>query len=197
MSFSTGGLFFKESLLVIASFCRLKNWDLVRELTLKENLLQARTAATLKRNAQEIILRLKNLSDELIMQTPELIPEIQRKIIWFAVCQTYDFIREFAVEVVRHKHLTMQYHVDHSDFNDFFNSKKVWHSELEKISPQTLAKLRQVLIKIVREAEIINNDGLIIPFAGLHAVPSKLAGDCRFLEILPISNAEFKRYATK
>jgi len=197
MSFSTGGLFLKESLLVIASFCRLNSWNEVREQVLKDNLLQARTAATLKRNTQEIILRLKHLSDGVILQMPGLMPEIQRKIIWFAVCETYDFIREFAVEVIRQKHLTMQYHVDNSDFNEFFNTKQVWHPELETISQQTLAKLRQVLFKIVREAEIINDNGLIIPFAGLSHTPAELAGNRRFLEVLPVSNADFKRFVSK
>lgn len=197
MSFSTGGLFHKESVLVAECFCRLKDWEKTRKQILDENILMARTNASLKRNTQEIILRLKNISESVVKVIPDCCPDMQRKIIWYAVCETYDFIKDFAREVIVNKHQTMQYQIDYSDFEEFFNSKTLWHTELERLKPKTIDKLRQVLFKILREAEIITDKGFIIPFNGIIEIPMALRHNKSFAQIMPMSNAELKRWLEK
>lgn len=77
MSFSTGGLFHKESVLVAETFCLLKNWNKTRDKVLDENILMARTTASLKRNTQEIILRLKCIPEKVVKAMPECCPDIE------------------------------------------------------------------------------------------------------------------------
>ncbi len=38
-----------------------------------------------------------------------------------------------------------------------------WHEELEKVTATTRKKLRQVLFRMLREAEILSSDNAIIP----------------------------------
>jgi len=49
MSFTTGGLFYRESVALAMLFVELNDWDSVREKVLSENLLQYRTLNTSKR----------------------------------------------------------------------------------------------------------------------------------------------------
>ena len=41
------------------------------------------------------------------------------------------------------------------DFDLFFNKKSEWHPELEKLTVTTISKIRQVLFRIMREADIL------------------------------------------
>ena len=50
----------------------------------------------------------------------------------------------------------------HEDFDVFFNSKLQWHEELEGIAETTRHKLRQVLFKMLVEANFINKDYSIL-----------------------------------
>ncbi|MFR9013437.1 MAG: BrxA family protein [Desulfovibrio piger] len=49
MSFTTGALFYHESVRIIELFSSLKQWEKVREAVIAENAIQARTTTTLKR----------------------------------------------------------------------------------------------------------------------------------------------------
>ena len=49
MSFTTGALFYHESVRIIELFSSLKQWEKVREAVIAENAIQACTTTTLKR----------------------------------------------------------------------------------------------------------------------------------------------------
>ncbi len=161
MSFTTGGLFHRESVELAGLFLELEDWRTVRARVLSDNLLRTRTLSTAKRLCTEIISRLKKLDpremDLLVRGEP---PE-QRRLLWIAVCRRHKFIAEFAVEVIRERHITMKPDLGCGDFDAFFNQKSEWRPELDKIQPSTRNKLRQVLFKILREAEILTADNTI------------------------------------
>ena len=52
----------------------------------------------------------------------------------------------------------MQYKIEQFDFDAFFNSKMNYHESLENITETTRKKLKQVLFKMMKEAEIIDRD---------------------------------------
>ena len=80
---------------------------------------------------------------------------------WIAVCRRYRFIADFAVEVLRERYITLKSDLTHEDFDSFFNRKSEWHLELEEITPATRGKLRQVLFKILREADLLTANNMI------------------------------------
>ncbi|WP_419632366.1 BrxA family protein [Thiolapillus sp.] len=59
----------------------------------------------------------------------------------------------------------MTYHneISADDFDVFFNAKMEIYPELEKITDSTRKKQRQVLFRIMREAQIIDSNDTIIP----------------------------------
>jgi hypothetical protein len=194
MSFTAGGLFFKEAQEVAEIYFDYKNWGEVRKQVLADNVLQAKTKASLKRFIQEIIFRLEQLNeDQLALLISGSIHE-KKYLLWYAACKRHKFISEFAVEVIREKFLHLNYKVEQRDFDIFFNRKAEWHDELDGLTVTTVKKIRQVLFRIMREADIILPDDSINT---IHISP-KLKGTfskptAADFSIFPISDVEIKR----
>ena len=163
MSFSTGGIFYQESLSLAKLYAQLSGWGEVKATALENNVLQTRTESSAKRIIREVITRLQCLTPEELTLLTNSARSDQNSILWIAVCRNYTFIREFAVEVIREQYLNFQYDLSYEDFDSFFYRKMEWNEELETISDSTRKKLRQILFKILREVDIISEDKSIIP----------------------------------
>lgn len=161
MSFTTGSLFYLESVKLAELFITLNDWNAVRNKVLSENLLQARTQNTSKRVCREIISRLKTLAPLEIDLLINGSPQEQTYLLWIAVCRRYKFIADFAVEIIRESYLSLKTDLTHQDFDSFFNKKSECHSELDKIKPTTKTKLRQILFKILREVDLLTANNTI------------------------------------
>lgn len=85
----------------------------------------------------------------------------QAYLLWLAICRRYQFIGDFAIEVIRERFISLKTDLNYIDFDSFFNQKSEWHVELENIKPSTRYKLRQVLFKILREADLLTEKNLI------------------------------------
>lgn len=62
MSFTTGSLFYRESVNMAKLYLDLGDWGSVRDKVIAENLLQARAINSLKRVCNEIVSRLKTMN---------------------------------------------------------------------------------------------------------------------------------------
>ena len=175
MSFTVGGLFHHESVDLAALYQGLGDWTAVRNQVIEHNLLQSRTQSTLKRVCREIIARLRTLGEEELEYLIKGKRSEQARLLWIAVCRRYRFIAEFAVEVMRERHLAFRVDLSHDDFDAFFNRKAEWHSELDEIKPTTRRKLRQVLFRMLQESGLLTANytitGVILTPGLLQALP--------------------------
>lgn len=163
LSFTTGALMHQESITIAERYAALQDWEQVRKQVIAENLLQTRTQNTLRRFCREVISRLKLLNTiELALLVTGTLQE-QRYLLWLAICRRYEFIGDFAREVVHERHLSMTLTLTPSEFDSFFNRKSEWHDELEQIAPATRGKLRQILFKMLREADLLTKADQINP----------------------------------
>ncbi len=163
MSFTTGGLFLYESLETVRLFRETNSWETTKRRLIDENLLQVRTQSTAKRISQEIILRLKTLNDKELRLLVDGEDVEQKYLLWIGVCRLYRFIKEFAVEVIREHYLSLNQKISPEDFETFFEDKAQIFPELNKISLKTRQKLKQVLFRLLREAELIDRENTIVP----------------------------------
>ncbi len=163
MSFTTGGLFHLESVQLAMLYLDIEDWDAVREKVIAENILQSRTVNTLKRVCREIISRLKTLNSDELHFFVQATRQEQIHLLWLAICRRYRFISDFAIEVLREHSITMNTDLTYEDFDAFFNRKSEWHKEIEEIRPTTRNKLRQVLFKMLREADFLTANNTITP----------------------------------
>ena len=163
LSFTTGGLFLQEAPMVAACYLRLHDWMATRAQLREENLLQVRTASAATRISREITARLQELTADELLVFPDLSLRDQANLLWVAVCRRYPFIRDFATEVLREHHLLLRRQLALTDFDSFFNSKALWHAELDNIARSTQLKLRQNLFRMLREADLISDRHAIHP----------------------------------
>ena len=196
MSFTVGGLFFQESIIAIDLYARDKDWSNVRDKIIKENLFQTRTSSSLVRICREVISRLKFLSDEQLEVINKGSRQEQFQMLWIAACKRYTFIREFAIEVIRENFLLIDYALTEEDYNIFFDTKAEWHEEIEKLKDSTKKKLKQVLFKILREAEIISDANIILPSILSKRMAKILINDkSGIYRVLPVSDMDLKEWA--
>lgn len=194
MSFTTGGLFHRESVEVATLYLDLGDWSSVRDKVIAENLLQTRAMSTLKRNCREITSRLKMLNSDEIRLLIDGDSQEQAYLLWISVCRRYSFIADFSVEVLRERYLTLKTDLTHEDFDSFFNQKAEWHDELDTLTPATVGKLRQVLFKILREAGLLTTDCIINNATLSSRLLSVVGGrNSRDLSYFPIFESDLKR----
>ncbi len=192
MSFTTGGLFYTESLSLLDLYSG--DWDDVSRRALEQNTLQSRVVSTAKRIIREIVGRLKMLTDEELTLLKEGSSSEQKYLLWLGICRRYRFIAEFASEVVRERYLTLKHDLPAEEFEVFFNTKEEWHAELEKIADSTRNKLRTVLYRMLREADIIDGNNLIMPAMLTEELIRTIAKhDANDLSVFPISDSDLQR----
>ena len=192
MSFTTGGLFYAESLSLLDLYSG--DWDNVSRKALEQNTIQSRVVSTAKRVVREIVSRLKMLEEEELALLKESSSSEQKYLLWLGICRRYRFIAEFASEVVRERYLTLKHDLPAEEFEVFFNSKEERHTELEKIADSTRNKLRTVLYRMLREADLIDGNNLIMPAMLskelIHTIAKYNAND---LAVFPISDSDLQK----
>lgn len=186
MSFTSGALLYGESVTIAHIHRDLQNWEATRNLVVSENRLQMRTANASVRLCREVISRLKLLTRLELDILLDGSPHEQRHALWLAICKRYAFIRDFAVEVIREKYQRLDFTLTDTDYTVFFNKKAEWHPEVERVSPVTRGKQRQMLYKMLRDAGLLSSEGMISPVI----LPSRLAeaiaqDDPTYLRVFP------------
>ena len=161
LSFTAASLYISDSIKIAEEYLKLQNWDLAKKEVMSNNLLQSRTKSSAVRLYRELAQRLQMLSDDQLELLVEGSVQEQKQLLWLAVCKRYVFIQEFAIEVLYEKFLTMNCELTELDYDAFFNRKADWHSELDQLTETTRKKLKQVVFRILREADLIS-DGLVI-----------------------------------
>ncbi len=194
MSFTTGTLLHQESVKLAELYLEDNDWNSVRDRVLDENLLQTRTVKTSKTVCRVIISRLKTLAPPEMELLVHGSTQEQGYLLWMAICRRHAFIAEFGVEVLRERYISLKTDLPQEEFDAFFNRKSDWHPELDEIRPSTRAKLRQVLFKILREADLLTpgntiHAALLTP-ALLEAIPP---GHRQDVQRFPVFESDLRR----
>lgn len=163
LSFTGGGLFVSESLLVAPRYIETHDWQALRSIIDSENLLRARTVASAKRLSRELTQRLSRLTDVEIELLLDATPEERGHLMWAAACRHYELIGDFAEEVLRERFLLLTPSLTSEHFETFLREKSLWHAELELLTDSTRTKLRTTLYRMLREAGLLSPSGSILP----------------------------------
>ena len=162
LSFGTGGLYVTESTQLIQSFSELDDWAEVIEKAVEDNLLQFKSTQSTRRAVREICTRLKNLTPQEMSFFQTADPYDQSLICWLGCCRTYEFIGDFATQVLLENFASYKLDLDYAAFDFFCEEQAQFHPELEEVTESTRKKLRQILFRMMREAGILSDDNRII-----------------------------------
>lgn len=156
-SFLTGALYLPESVALAEVMRRQADWKEVTRQAAEHNLLRQRTTASRSRLLREIRYRLDQLSPKELEFLCEADARDQRQLLFVALCQRFRFIREFVEEVLRPKALALDTQLYPADFAGFLDRKGAEAPEVEHLTPKSLAKLKQVLVRMLAEAGLIDS----------------------------------------
>jgi hypothetical protein len=162
-SFANRALFRNESIAIAALYLATPNWKTVQQEVITTNLLQSRTITNAQRLCRELLSRLRTLTHAELQLLVTGTPIEQGYILWVAVCRCYPLIGRFATGILRERHLSLKTDLRHQEFDVFFNKQADCHANLDDFKPATRAKRRQILFKILREAELIDSNYRIRP----------------------------------
>ncbi|MGO7398521.1 DUF1819 family protein [Rhizobium ruizarguesonis] len=162
MSFSIGGLMVNESI-ALARQCRpQETWPNARGRLVSEGISSFPKLASKTRVLREVFDRISQLTQaERAFLLEDADRFEQQALIWLSVCRTYDFVREFAIEVIDERFLSWRLDLGHEAFDRFLAEKADVDTSLSQLSPTTCAKLRQVLFRILRESGVLSAEGRI------------------------------------
>jgi hypothetical protein len=193
LSFTAASLSLSESIKIAEVYLACKNWNETVKIVKDQNLLQSRTSSRTKRILRELTQRLQKLSDEQLLLLIEGNLSEQKHLLWFAICQTYLFIQEFAIEVLHEKFMSLNLEITELDYEAFFNRKADWHEELETITPLTKYKLKQVIFRILKQVELLTDDNKIVHIMLSQRLKNVLSSDAPVsYQIFPISPSDIQ-----
>jgi len=197
LSFTAGSLMLNETIKVAAIYLDVKDWDKTRQKAITENIIQKNTKATAKRQLQEIVRRLINLSDDSINALATADISFAKHLTYFAVIKTYAFIFDFVNEFILTKLTRFDTVVLDSDYDRFIIEKSDLHPELELISDTTKAKIKQVLFRILAESDIIDSPKsriILQPYIPDDIVKIIVNDNPKYLKAFLVFESDIKRY---
>ncbi len=162
MSFSVGGLMVNESLDLAHHWRVGETWPEARDRLLSEGISSFPKFASQTRVVREIFDRISRLTEaerSYLLEGADRIE--QQALIWLAVCRTYAFVREFAIEIIEERFLSWRLDLGHENFDRFWDDKADIDASLSLLSSSTRAKLRQILFRILRESGVLSTEGRI------------------------------------
>jgi hypothetical protein len=194
LSFTTGGLFLTEAVIVLDEYSKTNNWDQAIEGIKSDNLLQSRSSSTAKRILHEVLSRLHTLTQQQQSLISDGYISDQKQLLWLAACKRYQILRQFGEEVIRNQYLQMQFTVQPNAFGKLLDDKVIWHSEIDEITDSTKARLGFNAFKMAREADILTNDGLIQPALLSRELVESISNDSNDnFAIFPISDSDIQQ----
>jgi len=187
LSFLVGGLLAEEAAIAAPVYLKLGNWTAVRKALDEGNLLHARTQASAARIARELVQRMGTLTDAEVKYLVRASSPDRKHLMWMAFARRYEFVAEFAEEVLRDKFLLGEARLDADDFERFWSGKALWHEELDNLKDSTRRKLRTNLYLAMRQAGFMTRDGLIVsPLLSVEVVrflKARVPSDVRFFPV--------------
>ena len=157
LSLTAASLMSFETEQVALLFLQHKDWEVVKNLVVDDNIMQKGTISTRKREFAEIKKRLKNISDDDLRFISNCTTDELKLYCLFLCSKTYRVIFEFISEVIRDKYLMFDYSILDSDYIRFIESKTMDSIKLQNITENTEYKIKQVIFKILEQSTLIDS----------------------------------------
>ena len=141
--------------IMAAAFLGTENSKAAKAQILGGNALQTRTGASAIRIESELRRRISSLTPPQLELLATSSLDICTSLSWLSLLKTTPFIMAFAADILRHKLQTLDHTLRRSDYENFFSSQSSLQSSLAELTPSTKAKVRSVLLNMLRESGIL------------------------------------------
>lgn len=152
-SFTAGALLHEEMMLAANELIH-QEFKLDR---LSASVLNKDRGKTNKREFAEVALRLKTLENKEVEILAKGSLVISKQVALLACIRAYSFIRDFFTYVILDKVNLFDFSLTERDYISFVRNRELDHPELEALADSTKYKVKQVLFKILDQAELIDS----------------------------------------
>jgi len=155
--FTAGGLGLSYCQTLAGLYVELGDWADVRGRALESNALRQGRRASSIRVEREFRQRVQTLSEDQIRLLAEGNSAEARPLALLAVFKRYSVIFDFCVLTLLPKLNVFDSELRPSDLDNFFAEVEPAHPEIAEMTDSTLAKVRQVMIRILAEGGILSD----------------------------------------
>lgn len=123
-----------------------------------ENLFQYATEKSVARRLRAVLKRVAVLEEVLLKYLVNKPIESGRIINLYAIMETNPLFYNFMTEVIAEKFASNNLLLEKKDLNGFFQAQREQNEEVAKWTDATINKLKQVIIRILMEAGLLDKD---------------------------------------
>lgn len=152
-----GSLLVKESRCIAALLIEGVGKESFYDKVMEDNVLQKRSPASAKRQARLVLHRLEIMDLELWHMVRDGSHELATQALFCAAIKRSRLLGDFIKNTVTSKVAVFQQDLSYKDWNSFFEECKQIDSSLGDWSESTVQKIRQVVIRILAEAHVIDS----------------------------------------
>lgn len=201
LSYTSVSLQAYETETIALLYKETRDWDKVAKSVIEDDALQKGTIATRKREFIEFKKRLQTLTPEQLFFCEDATSSDVKNLTMLSCFKLYAFIANFTAEVMRKKLLLFDFQLLNSDYEAFYDSKRVAYDNLNSISEGTQYKLKQVMFKMFEQAGFIDNvknKNIQKPYLSEELIKLIVQDDPKYLSSFLYSDSEIneqiKRY---
>jgi hypothetical protein len=141
--------------IVAEHYLETGDWAAAKERILSTNALQCRSASSAVRMEGELRQRLGTLTQDQVVLLANSTADDRAAMAWLAALKHIKFVFEFATEVLREKLAAHDQVLRHSDYETYLENKEASHPELARMTASSKNKIRQVLMRMLAEAGLL------------------------------------------
>lgn len=178
-------------------YMQTSSWDSVAKSVIEDDLLQKKTISTRKREFVEFRGRLQTLSSEQLAYYKDATGSDVKNLTLLSCFKMYRFIYDFATETMRNKLLLFDLEILDSDYESYYDSKRVAYDSLNTIADSTKKKLKQMMFRIFDEADFIDNTknkNIQKPYLNEELIKLIVLDDPKYLSAFLYSDNEINEY---
>lgn len=154
-SITKGAIYFRETKAIAESFVRYRDWETVFEQVKEHEVFRGVKQPTYKTKFPLIQKRLEVLPTALLEEDFE--DEEWLLLFFVACCEYHEYLKDMVLELIYEKYLILQPQLTEDDYRSFLYRKMDVHPELEAVTEKTQYKIRQVVMRILADAELIES----------------------------------------
>lgn len=162
LSFTVGGLFLHEAVALAEAWASSRDWKTVRRETPDNFFVASGGASSASRLRNEAIRRLRTLDEGELIHLAGCPITDARGLCWVAACREYRLLSDFARQVLLDRHGPYAEPVRGADFEMVLDGLDASDMKVISVQKSTRTRLRSVLFRMLREAELIDKDGRVL-----------------------------------
>ncbi len=157
LSYTSAPLLPNEAEIIARLYLDSNDWASVRRSVVDDDALQKGTLNSRKKQFNELKKRCETLTPDQLAFYEDASSSDVKYLTLLSCFKLYQLIYDFASEVIRNKLLLFDFQILNSDYESFYDSKRVTYDNLNTISEATQKKLKQVMFKMFEQAGLIDS----------------------------------------